>query len=197
MKWIIWNNSEFFSQISEFSANFWFVFANLIEKATHVTIFWNLARNPEKNSSKIRRKKCKIRIFCDWISEYSLIQSQKKLAIFDEKIEIRERIPRERCKGVHCVDLGESFPTSIYLQKSASIQPRTSPSKFGEKFNSLFTSLLRRDGVNTILTHFNPSLSIDYSAILAQSERNFEEQEKLRAAMASASGQVTSFLRHS
>ena len=59
------------------------------------------------------------------------------LAIFDEKIEIRER-----CKGVHCVDLGESFPTSIYLQKSASIQPRTSPSKFGEKFNSLFTSLL-------------------------------------------------------
>ena len=59
------------------------------------------------------------------------------MAIFDEKIEIRER-----CKGVHCVDLGESFPTRIYLQKSASIQPRTSPSKFGEKFNSLFTSLL-------------------------------------------------------
>merc|ERR1719405_29164 len=59
------------------------------------------------------------------------------MAIFDEKIEIRER-----CKGVHCIDLGESFPTRIYLQKSASIQPRTSPSKFGEKFNSLFTSLL-------------------------------------------------------
>ena len=58
------------------------------------------------------------------------------MAIFDEKIEIRER-----CKGVHCVDLGESFPTSIYLQKSASIQPRTSPSKFGGKiqFNILFT----------------------------------------------------------
>ena len=58
---------------------------------------------------------------------------------FNENIEIRER-----CKGVHCVDLGESFPTSIYLQKSASIQPRTSPSKFGGKFNSVFTSLLRR-----------------------------------------------------
>ena len=50
------------------------------------------------------------------------------MAIFDEKIEIRER-----CKGVHCADLGESFPTSIYLQKSASIQPRTSPSKIGGK----------------------------------------------------------------
>ena len=30
-------------------------------------------------------------------------------AIFNENFEIRER-----CKGVHCVDLGESFPTSIY-----------------------------------------------------------------------------------
>ena len=50
------------------------------------------------------------------------------MAIFDEKIEIRER-----CKGLHCADLGESFPTRIYLQKSASIQPRTSPSKFGGK----------------------------------------------------------------
>ena len=29
-------------------------------------------------------------------------------------------------KGVHCVDLGESFPTSIYLQNLALIQPRTS-----------------------------------------------------------------------
>ena len=62
--------------------------------------------------------------------------SKKVLAIFDEKIEIGER-----CKGVHCVDLSESFPTRIYLQKSASIQPRTSPSKFGGKiqFNIHFT----------------------------------------------------------
>ena len=43
---------------------------------------------------------------------------------------------------MHCVDLGESFPTSISLQKSASIQPRTSPSKFGGKCNSLFICLL-------------------------------------------------------
>ena len=34
------------------------------------------------------------------------------------------------CKGVHCVDLGESFQTHIYLQNLASIQPRTSPVKF-------------------------------------------------------------------
>ena len=54
---------------------------------------------------------------------------QKKSAIFKEKIEIRER-----CEGVHCVEIRESFPTRIYLQKSASIQPRTSPSKFGGKF---------------------------------------------------------------
>ena len=36
----------------------------------------------------------------------------------------------ELCKGVHCVDLDESFPTHIYLQNLASIQPRTSPLKF-------------------------------------------------------------------
>ena len=36
----------------------------------------------------------------------------------------------KQCKGVHCVDLGESFQTHIYLQNLASIQPRTSPLKF-------------------------------------------------------------------
>ena len=36
---------------------------------------------------------------------------------------------RERCKGVHFVELGESFPTHIFLQNVPSIQPRTSPSK--------------------------------------------------------------------
>ena len=36
----------------------------------------------------------------------------------------------ELCKGVHCVDLDESFRTHIYLQNLASIQPRTSPVKF-------------------------------------------------------------------
>ena len=38
-------------------------------------------------------------------------------------------IPK-RCKGVHCVDLGESFPTHIFLQNLASIQRRTSLVKF-------------------------------------------------------------------
>ena len=64
----------------------------------------------------------------------------------------------ERCKREHCVDLGESFPTSIYLMKSASIQPRTSHSKFGGNYSVLFirvltwqqgTSFSRLDGVCT------------------------------------------------
>ena len=41
----------------------------------------------------------------------------------------RQWIPK-RCKGVHCVDLGESFPTSIYFQSLASIQPRASLVQF-------------------------------------------------------------------
>ena len=36
----------------------------------------------------------------------------------------------ELCKGVRCVDLGESFQTHIFLQNLASMQPRTSPVKF-------------------------------------------------------------------
>ena len=43
---------------------------------------------------------------------------------------LKKNVIAELCKGVHCVDLGDSFPTSIYLQNLASIQPRTSPSKF-------------------------------------------------------------------
>ena len=61
---------------------------------------------------------------------------------------ISEILRSERCKSIynviHRVDLVKSFPTSIYLQKSASIQPRTSLSKFGGKFNSLFIRLLTR-----------------------------------------------------
>ena len=40
----------------------------------------------------------------------------------------------ELCKGVHCVDLGESFQTHIYLEILASIQPRTSPQKLVPTF---------------------------------------------------------------
>ena len=50
---------------------------------------------------------------------------QQKIQRFLTEI-LRLESGAKRCKGVHCVDLGESFPTSIYLQKSASIQPRTS-----------------------------------------------------------------------
>ena len=37
---------------------------------------------------------------------------------------------------MHCVDLGESFPTHIFLQNLASIQPRTSPVKFARSSNA-------------------------------------------------------------
>ena len=71
--------------------------------------------------AKIQQNSGKI---CDILEKNSKI-SAKNSAIFNENFEIRDR-----CKGVHCVDLGESFPTSIYLQNLAWIQPRTSPPKF-------------------------------------------------------------------
>ena len=54
-----------------------------------------------------------------------LKKSEQISTIFNENFEIRER-----CKGVHYVDLDESFQTHIYLQNLASIQPRRSPVKF-------------------------------------------------------------------
>ena len=50
----------------------------------------------------------------------------------------------ELCKGVHCVDLGESFQTHIYLQKFVSIQPRTSPLKFAASRDNELRSLPAR-----------------------------------------------------
>ena len=90
---------------------------------------WLKISKIQKNSGKICKKKVKI---------------SNITTILNETIEIRERCCfgqvlfspvfdygfQKRCKGVHCVDLGESFPTSIliiYLQNLASIQPRTSP----------------------------------------------------------------------
>ena len=40
------------------------------------------------------------------------------------------------CKGVHFVDLGESFQTHIFLENLASIQPRMSPVKFARPMPS-------------------------------------------------------------
>ena len=68
-------------------------------------------------------------------SEIHSFNREKMLAIFGWNFEFEER-----CKGVHCVDLGESFPTSIYLQKSASIQPRTSSSKLYSKLFNIIQS---------------------------------------------------------
>merc|ERR1712118_38094 len=79
-------------------------------------------------SGKFRKKSVKIWQKCGKILkklQNFIKKSAKFPAILKEKIEIRER-----CKGVHFVDLDETFPTSLYLQNLASIQRRTSPKKF-------------------------------------------------------------------
>ena len=56
---------------------------------------------------------------------------------------------------MHCVYLGESFQTHIYLQNSASIQPRTSLVKFG-------AGRLRRPNALSFVTAFcTPLFSLD------------------------------------
>ena len=50
-----------------------------------------MARNPEKNSSTFRRENVKFDEEIEKKSEIQLFNREKKLVIFDEKIEIRER----------------------------------------------------------------------------------------------------------
>ena len=50
----------------------------------------------------------------------------------------------ELCKRVHCVDLGESFQTHIFLQNLGSIQPRASPVKFARSL-AMLRGLVRLD----------------------------------------------------
>ena len=73
--------------------------------------FWQNLQHFVKNQQKIQQ----------FLTQKLRLENGAKFSIMDSK---------KLCKGVHCVDLGESFPTSIYLQILASIQPRTSPNKF-------------------------------------------------------------------
>ena len=67
-----------------------------------------------------------------------LLNFEKKCKTFG-KILTKNEIT-ELCKGVHCVDLGESFQTYSVLQNLASIQPRTSPVKFARPSNAAVVS---------------------------------------------------------
>jgi hypothetical protein len=54
----------------------------LIAKATDVTLFWNLSRNPEKHSSKIRRESANFDEEIEKKSEIQLFDREKMMTIF-------------------------------------------------------------------------------------------------------------------
>merc|ERR1712078_346580 len=111
----------------------WQFFENIPRKMLHIL-------NILEKCCILEKSRKKLVTFGENSAKFSQIlrnfgeKTAKNSAIFNENFEIRAR-----CKGVHCVDLGESFPTNIYLQKSASIQPRTSRSKFGSQITLLIT----------------------------------------------------------
>ena len=102
------------------------------------------------------------------------------LAIFNEKIEMRER-----CKGVHCVDLGESFPTSLYLQNFVSIQPRTSRVKFAASRDKPGRKLERFSAGQQVRPEHLPTAAPRYPVAQEGKEagRMKKEGEQLRAAI--------------
>ena len=70
--------------------------------------------------------------FAEFCKSRQLAKNSKKSQFFEKILSnfLGKHVISEQCKGVHCVDLDESFQTHIYLQNLASIQPRTSPLKF-------------------------------------------------------------------
>ena len=131
------NNNEYFHRVQNFR-QFSNLFSQIWLKKRHTSLFSGICREIRtKFHQKFARKNAKFDAENEKNRKFSILR-EKMLTIFGWNFEIEER-----CKRVHCVDLGESFPTSIYLQKSASIQPRTSPSKFGGKYSILFTGVLR------------------------------------------------------
>ena len=89
---------------------------------------YNFIKNLQKKIQKSGQKMKK--------SEIHLFIREKMLTIFGWNFEIRavqkyaSVLFSKRRINVNRVDLVKSFPTSIYLQKSASMQPRTSLPKF-------------------------------------------------------------------
>ena len=85
-----------------------------------------------------------------WNLKNSLIIFEKSLAIFDWNFE---------CGAVqkyaNLVDLVKSFPTTIYLKRFVSIQPRTSLSKLHV---SKFTCNTCKESDFSIILHVNASL---------------------------------------
>ena len=67
----------------------------------------------------------------------SIIQSRKNVDDFWLKFEIEER-----CKGVHCVDLGESFPTCKNRRRYSR---ERAPRSLGENYSILFIRVLSSD----------------------------------------------------
>ena len=76
------NNFHRFQNFHEFSAIFEFVFANSIEKATYVTLFWNLSRNLDNFSSNVHRKNARFDRTNRKKSEIRLFIREKMLTIF-------------------------------------------------------------------------------------------------------------------
>ena len=114
-------------------SEFWRIFSHFFHFSAFLNEFGHFCTDPwnsDKISSKFRRE---IAIFMsnlrkfEWIEFWidSFLPKLWRLFCWNFEIWAVQRY-------VHLVDLVKRFPTNIYLQKSASIQQRTSLSKFEE-----------------------------------------------------------------
>ena len=101
---------------------------------------------------------------------------QKYVYIFIISFSISVLFTQRRI-NVNLVHLVKSFPTSIDLQKSASIQPRTSLSKFRGKFNSFSIRLLTPE-LRAVAALAGTRRGVDGMHDLEEQKHSFREDRK-------------------
>ena len=115
------NNFHRFQNFRQFSN----LFSQIRLKKRHTSLFSGICREIRTKFHQKFAEKMKIRYRKRKKIGNSFFIREKMLTIFGWNFEIWAVQ-----KNVNLVDLVKSFPTSLYLQRSASMQPRTSPAKF-------------------------------------------------------------------
>ena len=109
----------------------------MIEKATHLTLFWNLSRNPDKISSKILKKNAKFDAENEKNRKFNF-QSRKNDDDFLAEILSLKNGAKECIVEISARAFQRVFTCKNWRRYSRERAPRN----LGGKFNSIFTSLL-------------------------------------------------------
>ena len=123
---------------------------------------------------------------------HSFKKKEKKKKKKGEKKEKKNIEIRERCKGVHCADLGESFPTSRYTCKNRRrySRERATRSLAENSIHFSFASLQPPRAISTLLLRIHASTSgrirLQKSNVITEGRRSARNQRRKSQVSASS-----------